>query len=104
MDTDKDIARLERQIDKLAQAFDTFQADVIYKLSEVQTLVQHKRDMCPFREDIARAQNNNVHISDLESRVRALEKSAATTGMLGGGAVGVVVTVVYGVGKLAGWW
>lgn len=101
---DRDITRLEGQIAGLV----TDVRGIMQEISEIKTLVREHPVLCPYRESIASVALNARDIAALQAKVRDLElavaRSGAIGGLAGGGVVSLIVTVVFGIGKMAGWW
>jgi archaellum component FlaC len=99
---DRDIVRMEGKIEALTGVVNAFQIDMTNQIAELRTLVQNKREMCPFREEISRSSNNRAEIEELEKRVHALEiagamasgRAGALGGLAGGSIVGIVIYLI----------
>lgn len=73
-------------------------------IARLQTLIETEAQRCPYREEISRASNNHHRLQRVESDIDELQKAAAISGAMGGGAAGLVAAVVVGIGKVLGWW
>ena len=99
-----DMQRIEAQLAALAESFSRWQLTITQRLAEVGVLVSNKRDLCPFREDIAQAANHVRRLEALEKgqadqgkTIHQMQIDAARSGALGGLAGGGVVTIVAGI-------
>lgn len=125
-------AQLARQIEELqkiivswlneaAPSTDGWRHDMEMKLTEIgvqlaqltqvvnQSLSADGRTAtCPFRPEIARAQNNHERLTRLEECVQQLRvdiaKQSVASGAAGGGIVSIIAGVIIAIGKAAGWW
>lgn len=77
---------------------------ILERLSAIEALIQSEAQRCPWREVISRIQPNTERINELEKRVTELRIEMARMAAISGGVSGTVVSVVFGVGKAAGWW
>ena len=99
-----DMQRIEAQLAALSDSFSRWQLTITQRLAEVGVLVSNKRELCPFREDIAQAANHVRRLENLEQcqidqgkTIQQMQIDAARSGALGGLAGGGVVTVIAGI-------
>lgn len=106
---------INERIDLLAGAITDMKITTSGRLTALETKVAAEAAYCPFREDIARAQNNikrfevvEADIEGVKAKVHALELSMARAGIGAGATGGGIVAVIGGtlifVGKALGWW
>ena len=111
----RDISRLENQITALTREYREGHSDLVRQMTEVKTLVAQHPTACPYRERIAMITENSKDIEEVKKSVGDIQKcvheielavarSSAVGGAAGGGVVTVVVGVIFGLGKAAGWW
>ena len=112
---ERDITRLEHQISALTSEYREGHSDLVRQMTEVKTLVAQHPIACPYRERIAMITENSKDIEEVKKDVGDIQKcvheielavarSSAVGGAAGGGVVTVVVGVIFGLGKAAGWW
>ncbi len=83
-------------------------ARVLDRLVRLETVSERHGALCPYQVDIARASNNKDRLEKLEAAMGDIKVQMARAGFMGGmgggGAVGILAMLVYGMGKIAGWW
>jgi len=84
--------------------------ELALQVKGLQTLIEMEAERCPYRETIARAQNNRerlVAVEQGQSRLWAanakMRVNLAQAGV-GGGVVGTITLAGTVLTKLAGWW
>ena len=113
--TEEECSAINDSIGELAKTVDAFRISIGDRLARVETKIDNEHALCPFREDIARARNNIERLTVVEAKVDAVKtslhalevtfaKSFIGAGAAGGGFLGGVGLIVYGVGRGAGWW
>ena len=99
---------INESIDKLASAINEFKLVTSERLTAVEVKVANKKELCPWREDIARFEENGLKLESIETRLHAIELTIARAGLggglAGGGIVGVIGGTLVVVGKALGWW
>jgi hypothetical protein len=107
-DMERDVSRLEDQIVALTSQTREWQANMTRDFAELKTLVREHPLLCPYREKISAIESHERRIGGVETSVHDLQimvaKSGAVGGLAGGGTVGVIGAIVFGIGKAAGWW
>ena len=110
-----DYERIGKQIGELIKSVHESQVSTAERLSALEGQVKSESALCPFRESIARADNNvarlgltEARIDNVEDKMHALElqfaKAGIISGAAGGGIFSAVGLVVFAIGKSAGWW
>lgn len=112
---ERDISRVESQIAALTSQTREWHTSMTKELAELKTLVGQHGVLCPYRERIAAIAQverdivvDGKAIADMREDIRALElavaRSSAIGGATGGSVVVLATSIVFGIGKAAGWW
>ena len=112
---ERDVTRLEAALAALTSEYRQGHSHLETAMSELKAIVREHPGACPYRERIAMITENTKDIDAVKSDVAdikrcvhdielAVARSSAVGGAAGGGVVTVVVGIVYGLGKAAGWW
>jgi hypothetical protein len=64
------------------------------RLARVEALVSVHNATCPYREDIARARNNNDRIKILEEQINDMRLTSARNGAMFGGVVALISSIL----------
>jgi hypothetical protein len=85
-----------------------FETSITRQLAELSTLIQTESVRCPYREAISQNTSNTKRLDDLEDLVTNVRidraKERRTGAGIGGSVVATVASIVFAVGKSAGWW
>ncbi len=85
-------------IDELARMMMDMKSELKEDIAELRVYRETEAARCPYREDIAKGKNNIRRIEALENGGRANVLGAA------GGGITILSGIVFGLGRLAGWW
>ena len=115
----RDLARLQADLATLAERVGGMQVDLAGRMMRLQTTIERMPELCAYREQIAQIPMLDRRISQqeqalgeavrtLQGEIHKLDLAIARAGALGGvtgsGVIAMVSGLVYGIGKLAGWW
>lgn len=108
---------IRHQIQQRDEPLEAWQEEVRISLLDLSRRIERlesawtkeaRRDACPFRDDIISAANNKGRIISLENKSHDLELQMVRAGMYGGaaggGVIGLLTMLMYGAGKMFGWW
>jgi hypothetical protein len=83
-------------------------AKVDAALERLSAAMEARATTCPHRETIIRAANHVAEIRQIKEDIEEIKLQLARNPMIGGAAAGGLVSLMtmlmFGIGKLAGWW
>jgi hypothetical protein len=94
----------ESDIAALRQDFHKLEISIISQIAKIDTLINTESSRCPYREQISDASDAVKKLNEIEVIVTAMRVDGAKAGATGGGVMALIVGVIFGVGKAAGWW
>lgn len=91
------------ETDALRADFQNLRTDLAERLGRIETLLATAPERCPYREDIARGQNNVRRLGDLERTVQEHRLETTKAAAAGGSVVAVAMLALQFLGKAMGW-